>query len=79
VATDSFKHLAAAKARVAKLEATAAKERASRLAKLPAELGFASVDDLIDALRDVESSRRSRRKTTAQGQTGRRRRTKRAT
>lgn len=51
--TDTVKQLQAAKAKVAALEQSIVKERSQKLAKLPAQLGFDSVEDLIAALKEV--------------------------
>jgi len=57
--TDTVKQLQAAKAKVAALEQSIVKERSSKLSKLPAQLGFASVADLIDALKQVAGGRKA--------------------
>jgi hypothetical protein len=57
--TDTVKQLQAAKAKVAALEQSIAKAQTQKLAKLPAQLGFASVADLIDALKQVSGGRKA--------------------
>lgn len=54
---DTAKQLQAAKAKVAALEQSIVKQQSQKLAKLPAQLGFASVADLIDALKQVSGGR----------------------
>ena len=70
--SDISTQLAAARAKVAKLEAAAAKVRNRELAKLPEKLGFSNVAALIDALKSIGSStavfptKRKRGKVTQQ-------------
>jgi len=49
--TDAIKELQAAKAKVAALEQSLAKEQKQKLAKLPSEYGFDSVAAFIDAVK----------------------------
>ena len=57
--TDTVKQLQAAKAKVAALEQSIVKEQSQKLAKLPAQLGFDSVADLIKALKQVSGGRKA--------------------
>lgn len=50
---DNIKELAAARAKVAALEKTIAKETKQKLAKLPSEFGFDSMSAFIAALKEV--------------------------
>ena len=54
--TDVIRELKAAKAKVAELETTLAKERRQTLAGLPSEYGFDSLEDFIKAVRDASGS-----------------------
>ena len=56
---DVVKELEAAKAKVAELETTLAKERRQKLAGLPREFGFDSVADFIKAVKQAGSGRKS--------------------
>ncbi|MFT3870067.1 MAG: helix-turn-helix domain-containing protein [Nibricoccus sp.] len=69
--TDNVKQLQAARAKVAALEQSIAKERTQKLAKLPAQLGFDSVADLIDALKQVAGGRKAGKSVKA-GKSGKR-------
>jgi len=69
--TDTVKQLQAAKAKVAALEQSIAKARTQKLANLPAQLGFASVADLIDALKQIAGGRKAG-KTAKAGKSGKR-------
>lgn len=56
--TDTVKELQAAKAKVAALEQSFAKELNQRLASLPAEYGFDNLPAFIKALKGASGSRR---------------------
>ena len=51
--TETVKELKAAKAKLAELENTLARERANALSQLPAEYGFESTEEFITALREA--------------------------
>lgn len=55
--TDNIKELAAARAKVAALEHSIAKEMSHKLAKLPAEYGFDSMAAFIKALKATAGGR----------------------
>jgi hypothetical protein len=55
---DVIKELQAAKAKVAELETTLAKERRQKLANLPAEFGFDSLGEFIKAVKQASGSSR---------------------
>ncbi|MFT3781418.1 MAG: helix-turn-helix domain-containing protein [Nibricoccus sp.] len=55
--TDAVKELAAAKAKVAALEQSLAKELKQKLAKLPSEYGFESLPAFIKALKQAAGGR----------------------
>lgn len=57
IPTNISAQLAAARAKVAKLEAAAAQVRNQELAKLPAKLGFSNMAALIEALKAIGSSK----------------------
>ena len=59
--TETVKELQAAKAKLAELEAAAAKQSAAMLAGLPEEYGFDSVDSFIAALKSAARSGGGRR------------------
>ena len=65
--TDVVKELEAAKAKVAELETTLAKERKQKLAGLPREFGFDGVEDFIKAVRGAAGSSRRARGTKPVG------------
>jgi len=58
---ETAKELQAAKAKLAELEAAAAKQSAAMLARLPEEYGFDSVDSFIAALKSAARSGGGRR------------------
>jgi DNA-binding NarL/FixJ family response regulator len=60
--TDAVKELQAAKAKVAALEQSLAKELKQKLANLPSEYGFDSLPAFIKALKDVSGAPRPGRK-----------------
>jgi len=55
---DVIKELQAAKAKVAELETTLAKERRQKLANLPKEYGFDSVAEFVAAVKQASGSSR---------------------
>ena len=59
--TDAVKELEAAKAKVAALEQSLAKELKQKLTKLPAEYGFDNLSDFIEALKDSAGAKRGRK------------------
>lgn len=59
--TNYIKELEAAKAKVAELESTIVNERRQALQDLPAQLGYASVAELIKALKGVDAAPKARR------------------
>lgn len=62
---DRIKELAAAKAKVAELEASLVAERRQALLDLPAQMGYASVAELVKALRQAERGGSAPRKPRA--------------
>jgi hypothetical protein len=62
MATDKYKELEAARAKLASLEQSIADERNKDLAGLPAKFGFASVDEFVQAVQAAAGGRRGRRK-----------------
>lgn len=76
--TDAYKQLQAAKAKVAAIEQSIAKQQTQKLAKLPAQLGFDSVADLIDALKQVSGGKRGRKAKAAKPAKAGKKRAKRA-
>lgn len=62
---DRIKELAAAKAKVAELEASLVAERRQALLDLPGQLGYANVGELIKALRGADRGGKSPRKPRA--------------
>jgi hypothetical protein len=56
--TDVIKDLEAAKAKVAELETTLAKERRQKLAGLPREFGFDNVNEFVRAVKQAAGSSR---------------------
>lgn len=65
---DVVKELEAAKAKVAELETTLAKERRQKLAGLPREFGFDSVAEFIKAVKQASgSARKSSAKSADKG------------
>ncbi len=63
--TNRIQELAAAKAKVAELEASLVAERRQALLDLPGQLGYASVAELIKALRGADRGGKSPRKPRA--------------
>jgi hypothetical protein len=59
--TDAIKELNAAKAKVAALEQSLAKELKQNLASLPSEYGFDNLADFIQALKNASGARRGRK------------------
>ena len=57
MAINNIKELAAARAKVAALEQSIAKELQQKLAKLPSEYGFDNVSDFIAALKEATGGR----------------------
>jgi transposase-like protein len=70
--TDTVKELQAAKAKVAALEQSFAKELNQKLAKLPSEYGFDSLATFIKALKDAAGGRRGRKPGKVAGKAGKR-------
>ncbi|MBL9212283.1 MAG: helix-turn-helix domain-containing protein [Opitutaceae bacterium] len=62
MATDKYKALEAARAKLASLERSIANERNKELAGLPAKFGFASVDEFLQAVQAAAGGRRGRGK-----------------
>ena len=62
MATDKFKELEAARAKLASLELSIANERNKELSGLPGKFGFASVDDFVEAVKAASDGRRGPRK-----------------
>lgn len=58
--TETVKELKAAKAKLAELESTLAKERTQALAALPTAYGFESTEEFIAALKDAVGARGGR-------------------
>lgn len=76
--TEVVKELEAAKAKVAELEQSLAKERRQKLAKLPAEFGFDDLSAFIKALKDAAVARKGRPAKAAVVAKGGKKRAKRA-
>ena len=76
--TEVIKELEAARAKVAELENSLAKERKQKLAGLPKEYGFDNVDDFVKALKSAGSSPRRGRKAKAAAPVSSKKRSKRA-
>lgn len=76
--TEVIKELEAARAKVAELENSLAKERKQQLAGLPKEYGFDSIDDFVKALRTASSGPRRGRKAKAAAPAASKKRSKRA-
>lgn len=62
--TDKISELAAAKAKLAALEAAVSTELKQELAGLPAKYGFENVEDFVSALRAASGKRRGRKAGT---------------
>lgn len=62
MATDKYKELEAARAKLASLEQSIAEERNKDLAGLPAKFGFASVGEFVQAVQAAAGGRLGRRK-----------------
>lgn len=77
--TEVVKELEAARAKVAELENSLAKERKQKLAGIPKEYGFDNVEDFIKALRGAGSGpRRGRKPKAAPAASSSKKRSKRA-
>jgi len=70
--TDAVKELQAAKAKVAALEQSLAKELKQNLAKLPSEYGFDNLPAFIKALKAASGARRGPKPAKAAGKSGKR-------
>jgi hypothetical protein len=70
--TDTVKELQAAKAKVAALEQSFAKELNQKLAKLPSEYGFDSLPAFIKALKQATGGRRGPKPGKVAGKSGKR-------
>lgn len=70
--TDTVKELQAAKAKVAALEQSFAKELTQKLVKLPSEYGFDSLPAFIKALRQAAGGRPGRKAAKIAGKVGKR-------
>lgn len=68
--TEVIKELEAARAKVAELENSLAKERKQKLAGLPKEYGFDSIDEFVKALRSASGGARRGRKPKAAAASG---------
>ena len=76
--TEVIKELEAARAKVAELENSLAKERKQQLAGLPKEYGFDNVDDFIKAIKSAGNAPRRGRKAKAAPAASSKKRSKRA-
>ena len=76
--TDAIKELQAAKAKVAALEQSLAKEQKQKLAKLPSEYGFDSLPAFFKAVKAAAGGRRGPKAEKATAVAGGKRRGKRA-